>query len=150
MITVRQAETAEEWEACFRIREAVFVTEQHVPPDLERDDDDAGALHFIAMEGVTPIGTGRAVLKDAGDTAKIGRVAVLPDHRGLGVGALLIGAREACPALHGVACFRLDAQTHAIPFYARLGYRTISGEFLDAGIPHCGMEKRRPGDRQEQ
>ena len=36
---------------------------------------------------------------------------------------------------------KLDAQTQAIPFYERLGYRVASEEFMDAGIPHRTMIK---------
>ena len=32
-------------------------------------------------------------------------------------------------------------QTYAIPFYEKQGYKTVSGEFMDAGIPHVTMIK---------
>lgn len=41
-----------------------------------------------------------------------------------------------------VHVLKLNAQTHAIPFYEKLGYKVISEEFMDAGIPHKTMEKR--------
>jgi predicted GNAT family N-acyltransferase len=145
MIKAQRVETAGELAACFRIREIVFVTEQHVPLELERDEYDAAALHFIALDGDTPIGTGRVVLKDGGATAKIGRVAVLADKRGLGVGALLLAVMEADPALAGADRSLLEAQVHAVRFYERLGYQVVSETFLDAGIPHRRMEKRQAG-----
>ena len=33
-----------------RIREAVFIAEQSVPPELEWDADDADAVHFLAFD----------------------------------------------------------------------------------------------------
>ncbi|MDF2490907.1 MAG: family acetyltransferase, partial [Pseudomonas sp.] len=42
-----------------RIREAVFIAEQSVPPELEWDSDDQGAVHFLALEGDYPVGTAR-------------------------------------------------------------------------------------------
>jgi predicted GNAT family N-acyltransferase len=41
----------------------------------------------------------------------------------------------------GISTLKLNAQTHAIPFYSQLGYETVSEEFMDAGIPHKTMKK---------
>ena len=59
---------------CFRIRLEVFVAEQNVPLEEERDEYDNTALHFLAMVDGIATGTARVVLKDAGATAKISRV----------------------------------------------------------------------------
>jgi predicted GNAT family N-acyltransferase len=142
MITIRAATTTQDIEACFRIREQVFIVEQRVPIDLERDEHDSEALHFIARADGQAVGTARVVLKDNGTSAKIGRVAVCRSNRGFGIGKLLIAAIEATPDLRHVHHFLLDAQTHALQFYARLGYEAYGDEFMDAGIPHRHMRKR--------
>jgi predicted GNAT family N-acyltransferase len=142
MITIRSADTTQDIEACFRIREEVFIVEQRVPADLERDEHDSEALHFMALADGQSVGTARVVLKDSGTSAKIGRVAVYRSNRGLGIGKLLIAAIEAAPDLRHVRHFLLDAQTHALQFYARLGYEAYGEEFMDAGIPHRHMRKR--------
>jgi predicted GNAT family N-acyltransferase len=142
MITIRTANTAQDIEACFRIRDEVFIVEQRVPIDLERDEHDSEALHFIALADGQSVGTARVVLKDNGRSAKIGRVAVCRPNRGFGIGKLLIAAIEEAPDLRHVHHFRLDAQTHALQFYARLGYEAYADEFMDAGIPHRHMRKR--------
>ena len=67
-----------------RIREAVFIAEQSVPPELEWDADDADAMHFLAFEGDFPIGTARLL-----PSGEIGRVSVLKDWRGLKVLSLI-------------------------------------------------------------
>ena len=141
MITVRAATTTQDIEQCFRIRVAVFVAEQNVPLDLERDEHDNEALHFIALADGRSVGTARAVLRDNGTSAKIGRVAVCRSNRGVGIGKLLIAAIEEAPDLGHVHNFLLDAQTHAMQFYARLGYEAYGEEFIDAGIPHRHMKK---------
>jgi predicted GNAT family N-acyltransferase len=129
-------------EQCFRIREEVFIDEQHVPVDLERDEDDSQALHFIALADDRSVGTARVVFRDDGTSAKIGRVAVCRSNRGFGIGKLLIAAIEAAPDLRRVDNFLLDAQTHALQFYEGLGYEAYGEEFMDAGIPHRHMKKR--------
>jgi predicted GNAT family N-acyltransferase len=142
MIIIRAAKTTHDIEECFRIREEVFVGEQHVPEDLERDEHDSKALHFIALADDRSVGTARVVFSDDGTSAKIGRVAVCRSDRGFGIGKLLIAAIEAAPDLRRVDNFLLDAQTHALQFYERLGYEAYGEEFMDAGIPHRHMKKR--------
>ncbi|MBK4988414.1 MULTISPECIES: GNAT family N-acetyltransferase [Pseudomonas] len=117
-----------------RIREAVFIAEQHVPPELEWDSDDPTAVHFLAVEGDYAIGTAR-LLSDG----TIGRVSVLKDWRGLKVGDALMNAVIAEAQHRDLKTQRLSAQVHATPFYERLGFRVVSEEFLEAGIPHVDM-----------
>jgi predicted GNAT family N-acyltransferase len=87
------------------------------------------------------VGTARVVLKDNGTVAKIGRVAVCRSKRGMGIGKRLIAAIEDTLALEGVDHFILEAQTHALQFYACMGYEAYGEEFMDAGIPHFRMKK---------
>ena len=144
MITIRAAKTTQDIDECFRIRDEVFIVEQRVPIDMERDEHDSEALHFIALTDGQPVGTARVVLRDNGTSAKIGRVAVYQSNRGSGIGRLLMAAVEGSPDLEHVQNFLLDAQTHALRFYARLGYEAYGDEFMDAGIPHRHMKKEKP------
>ncbi len=138
-ISIRQIQfTDPEFESCFQIRLTVFVEEQNVPLEEERDEYDETALHFLATGNGTPLGTARVILKDAGATAKITRVAVLPSARKLGVGAALMQHIENSVSAKK---FLLDAQTHALPFYERLGYAAYGDPFMEANIPHRHMQK---------
>lgn len=121
---------------CFGIRVAVFVHEQNVPPEEERDEFDATGIHFLAELDGEPAGTARLLLK-AG-YAKITRVAVLRAARGQGIGEALMRHAEAASPYPSLA---LTAQTQALAFYEKLGYAAIGGEFLEAGIPHYEMRK---------
>jgi predicted GNAT family N-acyltransferase len=44
---------------------------------------------------------------------------------------LMLVARET-----GVGSVELSAQTHAIGLYRRYRFQVVSGEYLDAGLPH--------------
>jgi predicted GNAT family N-acyltransferase len=138
MIKIKIVESEDEARECFRIREEVFVVEQRVPIDMERNEYDGAALHFLVQEDGRAIGAARVVLKENGTSAKIGRVAIVSSRRGLGLGKALIGAIETIPELASVDNFVLEAQTHALQFYERMGYEAYGEEFLDAGIPHRG------------
>lgn len=117
-----------------RIREAVFIVEQGVPPELEWDADDHDAVHFLAFEGDFAVGASR-LLPDG----QIGRVSVLKDWRGLHIGEMLMQATIAEAERRDLKRQMLTAQAHAIRFYERLGFRVASEEFLEAGIPHVDM-----------
>ena len=146
-VFVKVANTSE-FPECARIRHEVFVVEQNVPSELEMDEHDATALHLIARQDGSPVGTARILVKDDGMTAKIGRVAVLPQARGCGIGRTIMQAIETLPELAGTSKLKLDSQSHALPFYERLGYSAEGPEFMDAGIPHRHMIKARKSPTQ--
>ena len=133
-IHVRVADWQKDNAEIRRIREAVFVAEQSVPPELEWDADDESAVHFLAFEGDFPIGTAR-LLPDG----QIGRVSVLRDWRGLKVGDALVETVIGEAEKHGLKQQMLSAQVQAMAFYERLGFTLVSEEFLEAGIPHVDM-----------
>jgi predicted GNAT family N-acyltransferase len=118
-----------------RIRETVFVAEQGVPLEIELDEWDARSEHAIAYDaGGAAIATGR-LLPDG----HIGRMAVLREWRGKGVGGRLLAALIERARERGMRRLALNAQTHAAPFYARFGFVVLGGEFMEAGIPHVAM-----------
>lgn len=133
-ISVRVADWQKDNADLRRIREKVFIAEQAVPPELEWDTEDPLAVHFLAYEGDYAIGTAR-LLPDG----QIGRVSVLKDWRGLNVGDALLAAVIAEAERRGLHEQRLSAQVQATPFYERHGFRILSEEYLDAGIPHVDM-----------
>lgn len=136
-IHVRMAHWQKDHLELRRIREAVFIAEQAVPAELEWDDEDIEAVHFLAMEGDYPIGTAR-LLTDG----QIGRVSVLKDWRGLKVGDALMHAAIAEAERRGQSEQKLSAQVHAAAFYQRLGFEIEGEEYLEAGIPHVMMVRR--------
>ncbi|MBF6622473.1 MAG: GNAT family N-acetyltransferase [Pseudomonas stutzeri] len=136
-ITVRIADWQQDNADLRRIREAVFIAEQSVPPELEWDGDDEQAIHFLALENGYPIGTAR-LLTDG----QIGRVSVLRDWRGMNIGDALMRAVIAEAERRGLREQRLTAQVHATRFYERLGFEVVSEEFLEAGLPHVDMLRK--------
>lgn len=123
------------------VRRAVFIQEQRVPEELEWDEADASALHVLALDGDShAIGTGR--LLQAHGMGHIGRMAVLREWRGQGVGTAILNALIATARERGLTEVVLNAQTHALGFYARSGFAAEGDEFPDAGIPHRRMRLR--------
>lgn len=124
-------------EVLLGIRYRVFVDEQGVPAELEHDAHDSIAVHLLAVgaDGA-PLGTAR-LLPDG----HIGRMAVLGEFRGRGVGTALLRAAVELAERRGDPLVKLNAQCSAVGFYARLGFTAEGDEFLDAGIPHRQMTR---------
>lgn len=148
-LAVRIAEKQEDFFRLIRLREEVFVAEQGIPLEIELDDADDRAIHFVALSGGAVIGTARLVVK--GRSGKIGRMAVRKDWRGKGVGTALIDFIKKTSKREKLIKLSLHAQESALSFYEHLGFAAEGERFYEAGIPHRKMVlsvgARRKGDK---
>ncbi|UFU00593.1 GNAT family N-acetyltransferase [Radiobacillus kanasensis] len=136
---VRIVETEAEKADAYSVRTQVFVEEQNVPPELEIDDLEDVAIHFLGYENGLPVAASRLRLVE--DYGKLERICVLKEYRGKSFGKDIISRMESYIRDQGLQKSKLNAQTHAEGFYQSIGYNTISGTFMDAGIPHVTMIK---------
>jgi predicted GNAT family N-acyltransferase len=119
----------------YLIRREVFVEEQHVPPEIEIDEEDPFALHILARSPQgEPVGCGRLL-----SSGKIGRMAIRKPWRSLGIGRLLLDALLEQARLQHLHQIQLSAQTHAVGFYERFGFVPNGPIYEEAGIPHQKM-----------
>ena len=153
MRTIRLALEPHDRDAAYAVRYDVFVIEQQVPSELELDELDDEADHFVAYDDNEAVGAGRLVVEPPGfegadpglgPVGHLGRLAVRPQTRGTALGASLVRAIEAHAASRGLAMVVLAAQTHATAFYERLGYSGYGEVFDDAGLPHRWMRRALP------
>jgi len=124
-----------------RVRRTVFIEEQRIAERDEWDDLDPVIAHVLAFPTADAtnrdaVGTGRLE-----PTGKIGRVAVLPSHRGTGAGLALMRSLMNLAAERGFTEVYLNAQLSAAGFYERLGFRADGPEFDEVGIPHQRMRR---------
>ena len=123
---------------CIALRRAVFMGEQGISEAEEMDDLDDSAVHLLATIDKRPVGTARILI--AGNTGKIGRICVLADQRGTGLGAkLVIAAIDYLRTIPTITSVKLSAQDHALGFYEKLGFVAQGPFYDDAGIPHKDM-----------
>jgi predicted GNAT family N-acyltransferase len=116
------------------IRFTVFCEEQGVPREIELDEQDSASVHAVVFEGTTPIATGR-LLPDG----HIGRMAVLKEWRGRGIGGLMLRKLIERAKARGDREVALSAQVHAVAFYRAHGFVEEGSEYLEAGIRHQAM-----------
>lgn len=122
--------------AASRIRTAVFVEEQRVPPEIEMDDMDAVSVHALAFVDGKAVGTGR-LLPDG----HIGRMAVLREARAQGVGGAILERLVEEATRRGFREAVLSAQTHALEFYRKHGFAAVGEVYEEAGIAHQEMRR---------
>lgn len=117
------------------IRETVFIVEQGVPEADEWDTEDFRAEHVLARDAEgAGIGTGRLTGK-----GQIGRLAVLAEWRGHGVGAAILEALLDRARARGLCEVFLHAQIRALGFYQRYGFVAEGPVYDECGIPHQTM-----------
>jgi predicted GNAT family N-acyltransferase len=148
-IDIRTVEDEAGWAQARAIRQRVFVEEQACPPEEEWDAHDWPAdqgrtcRHFLGVVGETPVATARwRVVDEKGrQAAKLERFAVLPEHRGRGLGRQLVAAVLADAVAAGHTRLVLHAQAHLEGLYAGFGFERSGEPFEEAGIPHVPMAR---------
>ena len=151
-VTVRLARP-QDLEGVYALRHEVFVLEQRVPVELERDELDATADHAVALDAAGEVvGTGRLVdgridqegcleAGSAGTVGTVGRMAVAASARGGGTGRALLDLLVRRADDRGLPAVELHAQVHALAFYERAGFAPFGQVYLEAGIEHLGMRR---------
>jgi len=134
--------TKDQLYALLRLRAEVFVVEQDCPyQDL--DDKDQTAIHLLGLTDDGRLAAYTRILDKGisyGEYASIGRVITAPFARGKGLGRQLM--EESVRVLHqhyGQQPIKISAQAHLQAYYGSVGFRTVTEEYLEDGIPHVGM-----------
>lgn len=134
MIRIETTEFEIRAESILAIRFEVFVAEQGVPSELELDGLDPKCVHALAFDGEKPVATGRLI-----DDGHIGRVAVLKSYRKRGIGLKIMKTLIEAAKARSLTSVCLSSQTHAAPFYERLGFEAKGRVYQEAGIDHIDM-----------
>jgi len=135
---IKKVETEKEFKQALDLRYEVFVEEQGVSKELERDDKDDEALHIIVIneEGKT-VGCGRIFIEE--NQAKIGRMAVAKTWRNQGIGSCICHKLIQIAKKRGIDKLMLHAQYNKKGFYEKLGFEPVGTSFKEAGMKHIKM-----------
>lgn len=129
--------TTTELYAAMRLRQEIFVVEQHCPY-LDADGKDAYSHHLFGYDGDILVAYCRIVQPGISYAeVSIGRVVVKSNFRKFGYGHLLMQrALEAIALLYGTVPVRIGAQSYLLRFYEAHGFVQLGDEYLEDGIPH--------------
>lgn len=124
------------------IRRDVFMVEQGYQENDEFDDIDDLSIHFVVYKDNKAAATCRVFYDVDKKSYIIGRVAVLKEYRGLGLGAkLIIEVEKQIRDVDG-GTIMLSGQVRVQKFYEKLGFTTASESYLDEeNVPHIWMKK---------
>ena len=137
---IKQAENKEEINGALEVRKQVFVDEQGIDIDIERDSHDfSDAVHVIAVVSGEVVGTGRFIPTDIG--AKIQRMAVLKKSRNYGFGGKILEKLLEIIKEQNFERVYFSAQKTSENFYEKHGFQSYGKEFEEVGLPHIMMEK---------
>jgi predicted GNAT family N-acyltransferase len=136
---VRRTRSGREIDDALELRRSIFVDEQGVTLEADRDGRDGEAVHLVAVAGGRVVGTLR--LLPAGDVSRLGRMVVDPALRGSGIGSRMLEAADQVAREMGHRRITLHAQVPARAVYERAGYREEGDVFVEQGIEHVAMEK---------
>ncbi|WGZ93993.1 MAG: GNAT family N-acetyltransferase [Candidatus Thiothrix putei] len=132
--------SAPQFHAITLARQTVFIAEQHICcPDS--DEHDPHCWHLTALHDGKVAAYLRVV--DPGEKypePSIGRVLTTQAYRrtGLGKRIMQVAIANIAERYPGQA-IRISAQAYLQPFYANLGFTTVSEEYLEEGVPHLEM-----------
>ena len=121
-----------------RLRAEVFVVEQNcVYQDLDKVDLEA--YHVYLQDGGEILAYLRVIDKGKRlDEVSVGRVISLRRRQGLGGKIMKAGIAVAKEKFQAKR-IKIGAQAWAQPFYESVGFRRISDEYMEDGIPHVYM-----------
>jgi mycothiol synthase len=129
MIALRPCETDSDFEAWLAVRRVVLAHERTASLDELKRSIRAGDLHVLAELDGELVGSGLANRADTGNAHLAPRV--LPDRRGLGVGAALLrclGEHAAEEGYERASSFVAGDDERSIAFAARFGFEEARRE----------------------
>lgn len=121
------------------IRREVFMKEQGFCHEF--DDIDTISRHIVMFDGGKGVATCRVFWDEKEQCYDIGRVAVVKEYRGRGMGEKMMLAAEQCIQRMGGKEAALSGQVRVAPFYEKMGYSRQGEEYLDEGCPHVKLKK---------
>ena len=136
-IKIRLAKNKKELEEVFKIRKTVFIKEQKVVENIEKDKFDRVAKHFILYYKHKPVGCAR--IRFVNRNAKLERIAVLKKYRGKGFGKTITEYLiKYCKNKRSKGIY-MNAQYYLKDYYKKFGFKPKGSTFMEAGIKHIKM-----------
>jgi len=129
-----------DFDRVFEIRHNVFVKEQMLFQESDRDEDDSKSTFLVAKMDGRVVGTVRVFPVNQNGRWIGGRLAIQEPFRHSGAGELLVREAVRCVKKQGCQHFTAHIQAENVPFFLRLGWKSIGPLEDFHGRPHQLME----------
>ena len=137
-LRIRLVKTKNEIKQILKVREIVFIEEQKIPKQIERDGFDISAEHFIVFYKRKPIGCAR--IRFIEKNAKLERIALLKKYRGKGFGKEIVDCLIRYCKITSVDKVVMNSQYYLKDFYKKFGFKTADKPFTEADMKHIKMQ----------
>ena len=136
-IEVLRAESEWQRAGAYSVRIQGMNRQHHIPLREEFDEHDGdGTRYIVLLDDGYPVATCRFYELGV-ESMVLGRVVVLPEYRGSGLGRMVVEEAERWIAELGYREVVIDSRLVAVPFYEKLGYAAIDGAVVKSGAFDC-------------
>lgn len=122
------------------IRIKVFIDEQGFENEFDSIDDEAVHILMKTDDGM-PVATCRVFWNNEMNSYILGRLAVLKEFRGRGIGSDVVRDAFEYVENSGGQSLMLHSQCHAVSFYEKLGFSSFGDVEYEENCPHIWMKK---------
>ena len=137
IIEVLRAESEWQRAGAYSVRIQGMNRQHHIPLQEEFDEHDGdGTRYIVLLDDGYPVATCRFYEAGTGSMV-LGRVVVLPEYRGRGLGRRVVEEAERWIAELGCRKVVIDSRIVAIPFYEKLGYAPVDDVVVKSGSFDC-------------
>ena len=146
--TVEVLRAEAEWQraGAYSVRIQGMNRQHHIPLREEFDEHDGdGTRYIVLLDDGYPVATCRFYETGAGRVV-LGRVVVLPEYRGRGLGRQVVEAAERWIRELGFGEVVIDSRIVAVPFYEKLGYARTDDAVIKSGAFDCVRMCRKIAD----
>jgi predicted GNAT family N-acyltransferase len=121
-----------------RIREKVFITEQRFGKETLIDHLDSDSFHLLVKDT-----KGRSVACGRlNQNGRIGRIAVMIDHRGFGIGTMILNKLIEIAEESKIRTLTLNTETELTHFYDQQKFHVDGPVYMKQGVPFQRMRMR--------
>ena len=136
-IEVLRAEAEWQRAGAYSVRIQGMNRQHHISLREESDEHDAdGTRYIVLLDDGYRVATCR-FYETAPGRMVLGRVVVLPEYRGRGLGRMVVEEAERWIRELGFREVAIDSRIEAVPFYRKLGYAAVDDTVVKSGTFDC-------------
>lgn len=150
VMEIIRATTTAQRAGAYYVRIQAMAVKHHISLEQEFDEHDTPDTRYIvAVDDVLPVATVRMFPSEhEAGAMQLGRIVVLPEYRGRGLGRRVVEEAERWAREMGYTKTFLESRENKTSFYEKLGYTGDPGKVIQRDPFRCVyMEKELDGEK---